>query len=100
MVGAKDYLEAKGGRVDRAAEATPAVRGQAPELRQEQIEHIKELRADLHQHLPEMEPFIKELYALGMVDGWRCLKEVTVFNRLHVNSLRSGEDVKRDADSE
>ncbi len=81
MAGAKDYLEAKGGRAARVADVTPAVRSPAPELRQDQIEHINELRADLHQHLPEMEPFIKELYALGMVDGWRCLKEVKVFRR-------------------
>lgn len=81
MAGAKDYLEAKGGRVGRAVEATPAVRSQAQELRPDQIKRINELRADLHQYLPEMEPFIKELYALGMVDGWRCLKEVKVFRR-------------------
>lgn len=81
MAGAKDYHEAKGGRggVARSADSPSAVRGTVSELRPEQLERLRQLRADLHQHLPEMEPFIKKLYALGMVDGWRCLKDVTVF---------------------
>jgi hypothetical protein len=76
--GAKDYLDAKGGRVARSADSPSAGRRPAPALPQDQLERLQRFRADLHQHMPEFEPFIMELYALGMVDGWRCLKEVKV----------------------
>ncbi len=32
---------------------------------------IAERRAFIHEHMPEMLPEIKELHALGMIDGWR-----------------------------
>lgn len=81
MAVAKDYLEAKGGRASRAADSPSATRSQLPVLNKEQLDHLNQMRADHRQYLPEFEPFIKELYELGMVDGWRCLKTVVVFER-------------------
>lgn len=38
-------------------------------------------------HLPEMEPFIKELYEAGMIDGWRSVGEVVLLNVDHIDTL-------------
>lgn len=34
-------------------------------------ESIVTRRTFIHEHMPEMLPEIKELHALGMIDGWR-----------------------------
>jgi hypothetical protein len=39
-------------------------------------EQIAENRAAVLEKLPELVPFIKELHALGMIDGWRNVVDV------------------------
>lgn len=77
----KGYAEAKGGRVARLPNIAPEGRRATPAkpLPDHEIERISEVRAEVHRYLPELVPFINELYELGMVDGWRCVKNVTVF---------------------
>lgn len=35
-----------------------------------------EMRAAVHEHVPEALPFIKELHEMGMIDGWRNVESV------------------------
>lgn len=39
-------------------------------------EKVAENRAAVHEHLPEMLPFIKELHEAGLIDGWRSVVKV------------------------
>ena len=35
-------------------------------------------RAFVREHLPEIEPMIRALYAEGLIDGWRAIKHCTL----------------------
>lgn len=39
---------------------------------------VAEVRAQVHEHIPEALPFIKQLHEFGMIEGWRNVKSVTV----------------------
>ena len=41
-------------------------------------ERAAEMHALHREYLPELEPFFRELYALGMVSGWRAIQNVTI----------------------
>lgn len=37
---------------------------------------------ELHKkHLPEFAPLIKELHAVGLIDGWRAIQKIEVFRK-------------------
>lgn len=36
--------------------------------------HAREMRAFVHEHAPELVPFLQELAAAGMFAGWRTVK--------------------------
>ncbi|OGT21498.1 MAG: hypothetical protein A2342_09495 [Gallionellales bacterium RIFOXYB12_FULL_54_9] len=40
---------------------------------------VAENRAAVHEHLPEMLPFIKKLHEAGLIDGWRSVVKVELF---------------------
>lgn len=43
-------------------------------LSPEREDEIRELRANVREHIPELVPFIKDLVDAGVVEGWRCLR--------------------------
>lgn len=49
--------------------ATPAA-----ELSPAEIERVAANRSFVLQHMPEFVDFIKELHAVGAIDGWRCVQ--------------------------
>lgn len=46
------------------------------ELSGAEKQQVAENRAAVHEHLPEMLPFIKELHEAGMIAGWRSIVKV------------------------
>ena len=44
------------------------------DLSQEREAEVRALRAQVHAHIPEMVPFVKDLSDLGMIPGWRCMR--------------------------
>lgn len=44
-------------------------------------ERIAQNKQLVEQHLPELVPFIKELYAKGAVEGWRCVQHVALLEQ-------------------
>lgn len=53
-----------------AKDAPPKV---LPPLTEAQHARIKQTIAIVKQEMPEIVPMIKELHALGMIDGWRSV---------------------------
>lgn len=53
--------------------ATDAPRKVLPPLTEAEHARIKETIAIVKEKLPELVPMIKELHALGMIDGWRSV---------------------------
>lgn len=50
------------------------------ELSPEETAVVARNRAAVHTHMPELVPIIKELQECGMIDGWRSVGEVVLFN--------------------
>lgn len=74
------YAKAKG----KTAPETPAPRRPPrPAAPIDEAEHARiAANVELHkQHLPEFAPFIKELHAAGLIDGWRSIKKIEVFRK-------------------
>ena len=44
-----------------------------------QMEKVARNKAAVCEHMPELVPFIRELHEAGMIDGWRGVIEVGVF---------------------
>lgn len=68
------YAGAKG-RAARAIEARPVQRALRPLTADEQAK-VAFKKAFVEENIPEAVPFIKELYAEGLIDGWRSVVEV------------------------
>lgn len=63
----------------RALEKLEPVRRPLRTLSVAEQAKVAENRAAVHEHLPEMLPFIKELHEAGMIDGWRSVVKVELF---------------------
>lgn len=50
------------------------------ELKGLEKEQVSMRKAAVYEHLPELVPFIKELHEAGLIDGWRSVGEVVLFN--------------------
>lgn len=71
-----DYARLKG---SAAATATAARQPSAPRaLSEAEEERVAENRAFVLTHLPELVPFIKDLHAEGLIDGWRAVRNCTL----------------------
>lgn len=68
----KSYAEAKG----RAPSASLKPLNQPPphELSDAEREQVAENIAFVKAHLPELVPFVKDLHAEGLIDGWRAVR--------------------------
>jgi hypothetical protein len=51
-----------------------------------QAARVAENKALVEAHLPEMLPFFRDLYAEGLVDGWRAVVSVSVFEGMNHGS--------------
>lgn len=71
------YAQATGRSERTAAPARAAVRP----LSDAEQARVAERVALVKEHLPEVMPFIRELHDLGMVEGLRCIGEVSVFGK-------------------
>ncbi len=56
------------------------VRKPLPPLGVAEKAKVEANRAKVHLHMPDMEPFIKELYEAGMINGWRSVGEVVLID--------------------
>lgn len=71
-----DYARVKG---SAAAPATATRQPAAPRaLSEAEEERVAENRAFILTHLPELVPFIKDLHAVGLVDGWRAVQNCRI----------------------
>jgi len=69
------------GRSPSPPSPLPAGEGRkARALTAEERERVEANRAEVHRHLPELVPFVRELHQGGVVDGWRCVRRVKVFD--------------------
>lgn len=68
-----EYAKLKGGAtapVSGVASGQPAL---PRPLSDAETDRVAENRAFVHEHLPELVPFIKDLHAEGLIDGWRAI---------------------------
>jgi hypothetical protein len=49
-------------------------------LSPKQQQTVERRKAAVYQHMPELVPIIRELHQAGMIDGWRGVGEVVLFN--------------------
>ena len=74
-----DYARARG-RAEIADEQVQTIQRTPPRpLSTAQIAEVSETKRLVHQYMPELVPEIKKLVELGMIDGWRDVKNVQVF---------------------
>ena len=52
-----------------------------PPLTEDEREQVQKNRALVHEHLPELVPWIAELHKENMLPGWRGVVKVTIFNK-------------------
>lgn len=61
----------------------PAARAALRPLSADEAARVAENKARVERHLPEMLPFFKDLYAEGLIDGWRAVVSVRVFEGMN-----------------
>lgn len=66
-----DYARIKGSVAP--VPIAPANASELPELTEEQRERIAAKRDQVRSLMPEFVPFIRELQAEGLIDGWRSV---------------------------
>lgn len=69
------------GRPLPVAEVLKPPEADQPMVSPEEYERIAGNYRLVKQHMPEFIPFIKELGAVGLIDGPRAIQRVQVFNR-------------------
>lgn len=75
-----DYARIKGGA--SASESVAVQRAARPsrQLSDAERERVAANRAFVHEHMPELVDFIKELHAEGLIDGWRAVENCATTN--------------------
>lgn len=68
-----DYARIKGGVSPRHSPVATDATARPRDLSTAEMERIANNRAFVHEHLPELVPFIKGLHAEGLIDGWRTV---------------------------
>ncbi len=61
------------------APARPATRAAVRPLSAEAAARAAENKALVERHLPELLPLFRDLYTEGLIDGWRAVASVRVF---------------------
>ena len=56
------------------------VRRPPPELTQDEMEGVARNKAAIYTHMPELVPIVKELHECGLINGWRSVGEVVLFD--------------------
>ena len=74
-----DYASIKARTASRAP--APRQRAQPAALGETQQAAAKANRAFVREHMPEIEPMIRALYAEGLIDGWRAIKHCSINER-------------------
>lgn len=74
------YAGAKG---RSALPMPPVARAALRPLNADQAARVAANKALVERHLPEMLPFFKDLYAEGLIDGWRAVVSVRVFEGMN-----------------
>lgn len=80
----QEYARATGAAVPTPPENLPQAgegRKPLPPLSAREQEQVAERRALHHKHLPEFLPFVTEMHELGLIEGWRSVRTVTVFDK-------------------
>ncbi|MBI2307550.1 MAG: hypothetical protein HYU78_09620 [Rhodocyclales bacterium] len=75
-----NYARLKGSATAPAAPASRSAAVPARELSDQEAQRVAENRAFVLEHLPELVPFIKDLHAEGLIDGWRAVRNCTLSN--------------------
>lgn len=57
----------------------PARKKALPPLPQEEIDKIERRKALIDQHMPELVPFFRECVRTSMLDSWRSLVKVEIY---------------------
>lgn len=76
------YAKVKG-RASSPDEKPEAPRPNRPAAPIDEAEHAR-IAANNKLHkllLPEFAPFVKELHAVGLIDGWRAIQKIEVFRK-------------------
>ena len=74
------YASIKGHAARPAAQASTVLARPAADLPPAEIERISANRQLVMKHMPELVDFIKELHAVGLIDGWRCVQGCKLTN--------------------
>lgn len=69
-----DYARLKGNATTQAPAATAHPSAPPRELTDAEQARVAENRAFVLAHLPELVHFIKDLHAVGYLDGWRAVE--------------------------
>jgi len=71
------------GRTAALQAASPVARAELRPLSAAQAARVAENKARVEAHLPEMLPFFKDLYAEGLIDGWRAVVSVRLIEGMN-----------------
>lgn len=69
-MGDERQYESKPQQQSAMLHATREREGQQPSRSDDDIAHSKQI---VHQYAPELVPFIRQLYEMKMIDGWRAV---------------------------
>ena len=73
-----DYASLKGRATPKAA---TSVRRDPPALRDAEATSVEANRQFVLEHLPELAPLVRALYAEGLIDGWRAVTQCKMNER-------------------
>ena len=74
-----DYARATGGNLQALPDAPVIKKRPLRELSQREMELIARRRELVIEHMPELVPEIKALVDAGLIDGWRNVQRIEVF---------------------
>ncbi|MCL2830337.1 MAG: hypothetical protein FWD77_06310 [Betaproteobacteria bacterium] len=70
------YAQQKGRVSGSAPPAPPPFRRHEPRtLTEAERQQVAANREFVRRHTPELEPFVKDLHAQGLIDGWRAVDQ-------------------------